>query len=129
MIMFLVLFVTGSVELCSGADVAKKPDWIEHMPTLLPLLQLLMWSSLKLFIWVTGSLMSIIGMLLWWIGKRWMAKRQKDQMIIMANQEIILGKINVLHDIMMECDGCSSAASALAKKTQNMEIIDAENTH
>lgn len=97
-IVIIILFSFVIVGVCCATNIKTTPpppDWVEHLDVIVPGVTY----AVKVLIWTIGSLLSLLGTIIG-AGIVWMVRRQKR----------IEAKIDKVHEVMLECDGCRASA-------------------
>ena len=99
------------------------PDWVEHLPTLMPLFHGVIWLVVK----IIGGLALVIWSLVYMIFRKWRKESRDDRRAVRQDIATLIHRQNLMLGIMEECDGCSVAAVKYGKRKDDFKVLDGEN--
>ena len=117
MLRCLMLLFTTSLTFCiygTANGITQNPplDWIAHFDAIMPGLI----SAIKMVGWVVGSLLSLIGLLIGFIGRSYLNRQEKRHNDQIRHNVYVNGKLETIHDVMLSCDGCRDSAMKYGKR-------------
>lgn len=86
--------------------MATQPTWVEHADIVIPAVQY----AIEILIWVIGASVAALCGVIGWVGRQFAKKfNQMDT------------KIDIMHAVMLQCDGCAAAAKEFKRRKTDLE--------
>ena len=120
MLRFLMLFFTASLTFCiygTANGITQNPplDWVSHFDAMLPGLI----GAIKMVGWTIGSLLSLIGLLVGFIGRAYLGRQEKRHSDQIRHNVYVNDKLDTIHDVMLSCDGCRDSAIKYGRRKED----------
>lgn len=112
LMVFVFLGAFFTYQLCPAAQPPPPPSWVEHMDIVAPMIRSAVWAVFKVVACLFGTIIMLAGIILryWWADWK---KAHK--------------KIDVVYNIMTNCDGCAAAAEKYGRRATDI-LIDGDRT-
>jgi hypothetical protein len=139
MVQFAVLLVSvvcilfSTYDLCNGArqSTPELPGYLDELiKAILPDIR----ATFLAFFKAIASLIGFVGLLSYFIFRKWLKERRIRDNVIIDNQEILVKNqnqtykmVHAIHHIMMTCDGCSDAVVKYGKRKEDLKVLDSED--
>lgn len=126
----VLCFFSAVADLSIGEDTHPDPFMRALLPYIMPAIKATAWAVLK----GIGSLIAVIFFLCLYIARRWKKESSKKHDLLVEHQAQQMHIITTMHKhilnmhgIMMECDGCSTAAIKYGKRKTDLKVLDSED--